>query len=382
MRNCASYLVFAAALASTGSVVAASSQTNHTTFAQPGNGAITIPPGVARGYGNYPDGTPCVGTPKDPTAFPDKKTNPCDGKPLSPERLPGQYPPVVAPPVNVTAPGGQTVPELKPETDHRAGQFAPYEDGTPCVGRPKDLFRRPNKETNPCVPVEETSPSEPNGNHTPITSEKEGTGAGGTNIAPSYTREPRPDFRGVPTIKQRPDGSLYIEYPDKPTDKPVYDKPRGPAVRPQEKQSSEQGWQDRGLLLSSADKPTPYLPPFTALRPAGEVTDVTPENQHPIAVQLQNSKRPVFRLFYSSKDPRSQNMSAWLDRAAKANPAVVFLRLDATKVFVTKRAPSVTLDIPRPARAFSQTGYRTDAELDKFLRDGLSRWTPVTHQRP
>jgi hypothetical protein len=242
---CASSLVFAAL--ATGSVFAgqanSSTQTahqsgsrgNHTTVAaQTGNGSITVPPGVARGYGNYPDGTPCIGTPKDPTSFPDKKTNPCDGKPLAPERIPGPYPPVVAPPVNVTAPGGQTVPASKPqEPEHRAGRFAPYEDGTPCIGRPKDLFRRPNKQTNPCLPQEEQKPSEPNGNHTLFPGEENSTGNGGTTVVPSYTPEPKPDAKGVPTIKQRPDGSLYIEYPDKP---PVHIKPRGPQVRPQPEQ--------------------------------------------------------------------------------------------------------------------------------------------------
>lgn len=227
MRNklqCAFSLVFASALA-TGSALAgqptSSTQTasesgsrgNHTSLAQTGNGGITVPPGVARGYGNYPDGTPCIGTPKDPTAWPDKKNNPCDGKPLSPERIPGPYPPVIAPPVNVTAPGGQTVPPSKPqepEPERRAGQFAAYEDGTPCIGRPKDLFRRPNKQTNPCVPVEEAKSTEPNGNQTPIPGEEKRTGGSGVI---SFAPPAKPGARPVPTIKQRPDGSLYIEYP-------------------------------------------------------------------------------------------------------------------------------------------------------------------------
>lgn len=62
-------------------------------------------------YPPYPDGTPCLGVPRDPCKAPHKKTNPC--------RATGRR---------------QVV----------------YPDGTLCVGKLNDRSKRPDKVTNPC----------------------------------------------------------------------------------------------------------------------------------------------------------------------------------------------------------------------------------------
>jgi hypothetical protein len=98
-----------------------------------GGGTIAVPPGPVPppiGFPPYSDGTPCIGTPKDPTRFPDKSWNPCDGKPLPPAANPG--------------------PPLLPIG------YPPYPDGTPCLGQPKDPTRFPvptgpnQANPNPC----------------------------------------------------------------------------------------------------------------------------------------------------------------------------------------------------------------------------------------
>lgn len=181
--TCASVLVAWAFLAPTTAAQAQlnAPNTNHSMLAQAGNSSISVPPFVTRGFPNYPDGTPCIGTPKDPTSWPDKLRNPCDGIPLQPELIPGPFPP--APPaVNVTAPGGQTVPPAA----------APQPGRVPAPAASPELA----PETSAPAPV----PSGP-----------------AIFIAPPA----RPGSKPVPTIKQRDDGSLYIEYPEGYRQQPI-----------------------------------------------------------------------------------------------------------------------------------------------------------------
>ncbi|HEY9786365.1 MAG TPA: hypothetical protein V6D17_13240, partial [Candidatus Obscuribacterales bacterium] len=99
-----------------------------------GGGAIAVPPGPVPppiGHPPYPDGSPCVGTPKDPTRFPDKSSNPCDGKPVKAE-----------PPGPMSLPIG----------------YPPYPDGSPCVGTPKDPTRFPDRVSNPCMGTSRLEP--------------------------------------------------------------------------------------------------------------------------------------------------------------------------------------------------------------------------------
>lgn len=128
------------------------------------------------------------------------------------------------------------------------------------------------------------------------------------------------------------------------------------------------------------DRPIPYLPP-KGLKGPGEVTEVTRENQHIVRSQLRGHQRPVLELIFSSQDPRSKNMEAWLDQAAKANPLVTFIKLDTSKLPVATPTPTIQLSIPRPPRSFSRTGYLSDGQLTQFLEDGLKSWTPIQHQQ-
>ena len=350
MRNklyCASYLVFAAALATTGSAFAASLQANRTTLTQSGNGAVTVPPGVARGYGDYADGTPCMGTPKDPTAFPDKTTNPCDGKPLAPERIPGPYPPVIAPPVNVTAPGGQTAPEAKPQPDHRAGQFAPYEDGTPCVGRPRDLARRPNKETNPCVAVDEPAAQSEQ-------PQSGSTGGGAVSFAPG----PNAGSKGVPTIKQRPDGSLHIEYANKHADKPVYGKPRGPWVRPQQ-QGSSPGGELRSLSapLAAAERPEDR---FDIKQEPG---DQSRGEQRTVSAYERSSGRLVYRIIHYLDGRRVIQYSRASEQTLRVEIELVPVK-PQTAAYYTKRLTTYAAD---GVSKVKETSFRPDGTVETVV---------------
>lgn len=141
------------------------------------------------------------------------------------------------------------------------------------------------------------------------------------------------------------------------------------------------GGVDQQQAALQTGKPIPYLPPKGLLGP-GQVTELNKENQHLVREQLRGHKKPVFELVYSSTDPRSKQMEAWVEQAAKANPMVTFIKLDTTKLAVATPVPTVSLSIPRPSKDFSRTGYLTDAELQTFLDNGLKSWTPIQHQQP
>ena len=139
--------------------------------------------------------------------------------------------------------------------------------------------------------------------------------------------------------------------------------------------------QQNQAAIQAAGKPVPYLPP-EGLRGPGQVTELTRENQHRVREQLRGHKNPVFELVYSSADPRSQQMEAWVKQAANAYPSVTFVTLDTQKLPVGTPTPTINLSIPRPAKDFSRTGYLTDQELKKFLDDGLKTWTPIQGPLP
>src|SRR5262249_14985654 len=115
------------------------------------------------------------------------------------------------------------------------------------------------------------------------------TGGGAVSFAPG----PNAGSKGVPTIKQRPDGSLHIEYANKPADKPVYGKPRGPWVRPQQ-QGSSPGGELRSLSapLAAAERPEDR---FDIKQEPG---DQSRGEQRIVSAYERSSGRLVFRIIH------------------------------------------------------------------------------------